>query len=112
MLMQEARGEQALRRLDPELRAQITPELEAALRREMGAPQWQRHPFDLRFSLPWFGQRYYLAFVAGPERRSAARRRVDRQNRRGNRMLLTAAGATLALSSTFLALLAFGLLTP
>ena len=40
---------------------------------------WIAHPVDIRFSLPMPFGRYYLTLVAGPERRSAARREDERQ---------------------------------
>lgn len=114
MLMHEARGEQVLGRLDPELRAQMTPELEAALRRAAGTDGWGAHPIDLRLTLPWFGGPIFLAVVGGPERRSPQRRRRERQKRPlislGNVALFMGVGVTAILAFLAVALLAMGVL--
>ena len=39
---------------------------------------WKRHPVDIRFSLPFFGGRFYITVLSGPERRDAERRRAER----------------------------------
>lgn len=36
-------------------------------------PRQTAHKFDFRTSLPFFGRRYYLTILAGPERRSLER---------------------------------------
>ncbi len=41
----------------------------------------RRHPVDIRFSLPLFGERYYLVLLAGRERRSPGRRARDKAKR-------------------------------
>ncbi|MBM3952760.1 MAG: hypothetical protein FJ311_15080 [Rhodospirillales bacterium] len=43
-----------------------------------GAAFWTRHPIDIRFSLPFFGGRFYITILSGPERRSAERRERER----------------------------------
>jgi len=40
------------------------------------------HSIDVRMSIPLLLRRYYLVFIAGPERRDHARRRRDRSARR------------------------------
>lgn len=35
---------------------------------------WRRHPVDIRFSLPFFGNWFYVTVVSGPERRTEERR--------------------------------------
>lgn len=40
---------------------------------------WQRHPVDLRLTVPFVGCDLYLTMVAGPERRSTARRQLERR---------------------------------
>lgn len=48
------------------------------------APRWawsNEHPVNLRMSIPLPHGRYYVALVAGKERRSAARRAADARNR-------------------------------
>ncbi len=39
---------------------------------------WSRHPVDIRLSLPFITNRYYLTLVAGRERRCPDRRSEDR----------------------------------
>ncbi|MDH5188441.1 MAG: hypothetical protein OEW37_05725 [Rhodospirillaceae bacterium] len=34
---------------------------------------WKSHPINFRFSLPFFGKRFYLTLVAGGEQRSPQR---------------------------------------
>lgn len=41
---------------------------------------WKRHPVDIRFSLPFFGGRFYITVLSGPERRDAERRSRERNN--------------------------------
>ncbi len=60
------------------------------------APQpWTEHPVDIRVSIPLPFARYYLALVAGPERRSADRLTDERRRRRlvrfGNVLFVLAA---------------------
>lgn len=35
--------------------------------------EWKSHPVNVRFSLPFFGRRFYFTMVAGGEQRSHAR---------------------------------------
>lgn len=61
------------------------------------------HTIDLRLSLPWLaGRRFYLAFVAGRERRSPARRSQERRRhpvaRLANVVLLLAMGTVIGLA--------------
>lgn len=41
--------------------------------------RWGEHPVDIRLSLPFWRRRFYLVFIAGPERRSAGRRAHERR---------------------------------
>ncbi len=41
------------------------------------------HSIDIRLSVPLLFRRYYMVFIAGPERRDRARRRRDKAGRRG-----------------------------
>jgi len=36
----------------------------------VGARDWKTHPVDIRFTLPFFGKRYYVVFIAGKSKRS------------------------------------------
>lgn len=42
---------------------------------------WNHHPIDIRVSVPLPFRRYYVTLVAGPERRSPERRKVERKRR-------------------------------
>jgi len=39
---------------------------------------WKNHPVNFRFSLPFFGRRFYLTLVAGGEQRSPERINEER----------------------------------
>ncbi len=43
--------------------------------------RWHAHPLDIRVSVPVLWKRFYLVLLAGPERRSAERRKYDRAKR-------------------------------
>ena len=51
------------------------------IERALDSGRWQLHPVDLRLSIPLLWRRFYLVLLAGPERRSAERRRGERFNR-------------------------------
>ena len=50
-----------------------------ALRRACASLSWSKHPVDIRLSIPTLFRRYYVAVVAGPERRAPERRSMERQ---------------------------------
>lgn len=93
MLMGEVRAEQFMRVLAPDVRDSLSAEQERAIRAAAEKNPWDNHPVDLRFSLPTPFGRFYLALVGGRERRSAARRALDRNRfpafTLGNLILLT-----------------------
>ena len=43
------------------------------------APEWKSHPVNVRFSLPFFGRRFYFTMVAGGEQRSRTRISEERE---------------------------------
>ncbi len=43
--------------------------------------KWPDHPVDVRLSIPVLWRRFYLVLLAGPERRSAERRKYERARR-------------------------------
>ena len=49
-----------------------------ALGEAMSTRTWRRQSVDIRLSLPFFSQRYFLTVVAGRERRPAPRRKAER----------------------------------
>ena len=66
-----------LARLPDEFHASLTPDLIRAIAEAAAPRAWATHPVDIRLSIPLPFGRYYLALVAGPERRppSGARRK-------------------------------------
>lgn len=87
MLMDEVRGEAFLRKLPADIRDSLSPaQAEAISRVAQGAMQ-RRHPIDLRLSVPIpFGERAYAVFLVGKEKRSPARRTLDRELRPNDRV--------------------------
>jgi len=79
MLMAEVRAEQLVRNIDAGVRDSLTPAQLAAIRAAARADNWDKHPVDLRVSLPSPFGRFYLALVAGPERRGGARRAAEQE---------------------------------
>ncbi len=79
MLMSEVRAERLLGAIEPEIRASLSPEQEAAIRAAVGTTRWSDHPVDLRLSLPMPGLHFYMALVGGRERRNGERRRHERR---------------------------------
>ncbi len=87
MLMDEVRGEAFLRKLPQEIRDTLTPEQAQAISRVAQGTIQRRHPVDFRVSLPLlFGQRAYLVLLIGKEKRSAARREIEKQLRPTDRL--------------------------
>lgn len=80
MLMGDVRAEQFMRAMDPEILESLTPDQESAIRAAANRPPWDKHPIDLRVSLPTPFGRWYMTLVAGPERRNAARLKQEREN--------------------------------
>ena len=64
--------------------------------------QWGRHSVDLRLSVPFFVDRFYLTIVGGRERRDEGRRADDRRKHPiltfGNRLFLLAIGTVVGLA--------------
>lgn len=75
-------------RLPRRVRRSFDHEQLLALRQAAEEMAWGEHPIDIRFSLPWPGERRYLLLVAGRERRElrprAGRRRRSPLIRIGN----------------------------
>lgn len=72
-------GQWLLDKLPPEIRAQLTPEARAAIA-DAATQTGDIHPIDIRLSLPLPFRRFYLAVLAGGERRSP--QRIDAERRR------------------------------
>lgn len=87
MLMDEVRGEAFLRKLPQNVRDSLTPEQVTAISRVAQGSIQRRHPIDFRVSLPLlFGERAYMVLLIGKEKRSTARRQIDRQLRPADRL--------------------------
>lgn len=74
-------GQWLLDRLPDNIRAQLTPEAMTAIA-EAAARNGGPHPVDIRLSLPLPFRRFYLAVLAGGERRSPERIDAERRRRR------------------------------
>lgn len=69
-----------LDQIPPQVEATFTPAQLEAMRQALEAQtSWQRHPIDIRLSLPWFPNRAYLVLLIGTERRHPARRAMEAQ---------------------------------
>lgn len=87
MLMDEVRGEAFLRKLPQNVRDSLTPTQTEAISRVAQGTIQRRHPIDFRASVPLpFGERAYLVLLIGKEKRSSARRTLDRQLRPTDRL--------------------------
>lgn len=53
----------------------------SAIHDVVSAATWRTHPIDIRYSLPFFGRRFYLTVVAGEEKRMPDRQRVAHQDK-------------------------------
>ncbi len=54
-----------------------------SIERALEGGRWDDHPVDLRLSIPVLWRRFYFVLLAGPERRSAERRKNERARRPG-----------------------------
>ena len=87
MLMDEVRGEAFLRKLPQDIRDGLTPAQTEAISRVAQGTIQRRHPIDFRISMPLpFGERAYLVFLIGKEKRSNARRQLEKQLRPADRL--------------------------
>ena len=43
-------------------------------------PAWKRSPVDIRFTIPFFGRKFYVTVVSGAEKRSPGRRAKERHH--------------------------------
>ena len=51
----------------------------AALNTACGKLKWNKHPVDIRLSIPTLFSRYYMVLLGGPERRDSERRAEEKQ---------------------------------
>lgn len=93
--MGEVRAEQFMRVLAPDVRDSLSEAQKEAIREAVRNGPWENHPIDLRFSVPTPFGRFFMTVVAGRERRSAARRAIERERHpllgRGNLLLVALA---------------------
>ncbi len=107
-----------LTRMPPTLRESFTSEQIAALRHAAWRSKFGKHPIDIRWTIPFLHKPFYLVLLAGPERRSAARRLAERSRfpfaKAGNLVFLAGLSATatiiggIAFSSAFVWYLSAG----
>jgi hypothetical protein len=71
--------ENFFKQIAPQIAQSFTIDQLAAVKMVYGAQAWGRHAVDVRFSFPFFWERFYVVFVAGRDKRAAARRAVDRK---------------------------------
>lgn len=76
----------------------LTAEQKSAIAEAASEKPWQRHPVDVRCTVRSPFGRFYITLVAGRERRSAARLRVER----GVNPLRTARNLTFIISGALL----------
>ena len=65
-------------RLPPDIVGGLTARQRSAIAAAAGLETWQKHPVNIRLSLPLLPRRWYFTIVGGPERRAAVRRRAER----------------------------------
>ena len=70
--------EQLLIKIPPEIAKTFTFEQIEAIKKAFGFPDWNRHPVDIRVSIPIPGLRFYLILLAGRQHRSNQRLQVSR----------------------------------
>jgi hypothetical protein len=73
------RVEEQVRRLSSDIGGDDRGAPGIAQRSAPGGESWDRHPVNLRFSIPLPFGRYYVTLVAGKERRSADRLASERR---------------------------------
>ncbi len=69
-------------RISREMAESFSDEQLLAVKQAFADQVGRDHAIDLRLSLPLLFRRYYMVFIAGPERRDQSRRRRDRSNNR------------------------------
>ena len=72
-------GNWLFKRLPPWIMDTLTNDQKAAIHDAITDSAWQRHVVNIRVSLPFFNQRFYITVVGGEEKRDAGRRATERQ---------------------------------
>ena len=70
--------ERVLGPMDPKIAGSFTDVQIRELERVLAASSARRLPIDIRISVPLFGRKFFISFLAGPERRSADRLKEER----------------------------------
>ena len=78
MLMGEVRAESLMRAMDRAVLGSLTTEQKTAIHHAAQRDAWQRHPVDIRLSLPSPFGLVYVTLIGGRERRSKARLALER----------------------------------
>ena len=78
-LLQDPAFENFIARVPPAIAATLTEAQLIGLQKAFLTRQGSHHSIDIRLSVPLPGLRFYLVFLAGPERRSPQRLRQDRR---------------------------------
>ena len=76
--VQAMQGNWLFKRLPPWVMDTLTNDQKAAIHDAVTDPSWQRHVVNIRVSLPFFKQRFYITVVGGEEKRDAERRASER----------------------------------
>lgn len=86
-----------LERMPDDVVASFTPDQKAALWAALNPGSWHRHPVNLRLTLPYGKERFFLTIIGGPEKRTSDRRRRERRlypwSTLGNVLFLLGVGA-------------------
>ena len=77
-MVQAMQGNWLFKRLPPWVIDTLTNEQKEAIHAVITDPAWQRHVVNIRVSLPFFKQRFYITVVGGEEKRDAERRAKER----------------------------------
>ena len=98
----QERVEEQVRRLPSDIGGDDRGAPGTVQRNAPGGESWDRHPVNLRFSIPLPFGRYYVTLVAGKERRSAERRAGERRKQPlltfGNLAVFISAGCVCSLA--------------
>jgi hypothetical protein len=78
--VQAMQGNWLFKRLPPWVMDTLTNDQKAAIHAAITDPSWQRHVVNIRLSLPFFRQRFYITVVGGEEKRDAGRRATERHS--------------------------------
>ena len=91
-------------RLERETREELSDNSSASVRKAPGGEPWGNdHPVNIRLSIPLIFGRYYVAIVAGKERRSGERMASERKKhplmKLGNLAVMAACGTVCGLAA-------------